>query len=268
MFSPDSFSYIKGKERNLKDGMALWLKLWFILLFVGTAISFVCEHHFLCVAIICTYHNEDTQHCSNAMQIHGWSQELTNLVETVGTWSMNALSAGVLITVYTWKNYSTKSFLKNIIKMSDFWSFVILYVFVSTPLITIDAYGQSHLTGIVLNNGLIIEYGISSLLALTIFYVDLEVVDRWLTRKLESERKQFYAKCFIKMVFLVCMLRNLYRSLYNTYCATIKISHVEFASLKYLDFVLQVMNVAYRVKLTKLFYSYLFKDIEPPVVCN
>ena len=72
----------------------------------------------------------------------------------------------------------------------------------------------------------------------------------------------------IKMVVFTYFIRNLYLFLYDIYVASIKITPVENADEKYLDFVLQVMNVALRGSLAQFFYVQIFTYIEPPKVCD
>lgn len=170
------------------------LIIWFVFIFFAVAVTFLCEHYFLWVAFICTYHNTDTEHCKNVTLQHGSSQKITNLVDNIGTWSINGLTGALLITIHIWDRYSTINFIKTVIKVEQFWIFTGLFIFVSVPLISIDDFEQAEFSVIILGMAILMEYATSALLALTIFFIDWNVVKRWLLRMFQTKCAQILAR--------------------------------------------------------------------------
>ena len=137
---------------------------------------------------------ERSKHVKTSWIVYRMSQSTTNIVNIVGTVVINILSIIMLVVIHSWKNYSTTNFLKAILKVGHFWLWTSLLIFTVIPSIEQRDFRRNKKLLTLLGIALIIEYASTSLLALTIHFVNQKMLTKWIASKFMNRKSQVKIK--------------------------------------------------------------------------
>ena len=228
-----------------------------------TTVSF-----FIVTAIHCTYRGLSTENCEN---VTSYSQNVINRVNLSGTWMEGVSSSIIVVLIVSWSMYSGTKLVTAAIRVSQFWVWLTLLTLTIIPAVIIMDFKNPNPEVKALGAAIIFEFTTLLVLSTTLHFISWPTVDCWLNARFKN-RESFsrFLRLLINVTILAYIIRNVSLFLYTIIIVSKKILRVSASDEEYrsMDFMLQVMNAAFRGSLSQFYFAQMFQNTSIPNVCD
>lgn len=157
----------------------MFLQLMLILSIVGVLLEVVATIYFGYVATMSVLHDSNTEKCES---FTGIPQKVTDSINTGGTFLINVLAIMFTVIIHRLDFYSSKDCLTNMLSLEYFWTCLLCVISVAIPTAYVHDFKQASAQPIlyVLGSILIVEYSLTFVFAISIHFMELDILDQWL----------------------------------------------------------------------------------------
>ena len=252
-----------------------------LVLLQGTFVVFRILFDFLnyVPAAVCIYHSRTVENCrKNNESYNLLGEEVSDTVNTVGTFLEVCNSVLLLLAIFRWEKYQVKNYMKAIIRVGHFWVwFFLCLTFVFSLFLVELAHGKAHgkargTASITLNAiGTILEVVLVTFLACALNFIARETYESWIASRFPGHMAwQRGCEHLYNGVLVSYFLRHLGLFLYDTALVAMSISEIDGkpkqGGTKDWDSLLLVLNTAFRGSIVKFFFVKLFQGQKPLMV--